>query len=55
MIDPQVLLSAVEHHQAGRNAEADAGYRECLAQEPGNAAMWNSSPCWPSIGATGRP
>ena len=42
MIDPQVLLSAVEHHQAGRHAEADAGYRECLAQEPGNAAVWNN-------------
>jgi predicted O-linked N-acetylglucosamine transferase (SPINDLY family) len=34
---PNALQTAIEHHQAGRLAEAEAGYREILEAEPGNA------------------
>lgn len=42
MIDPQLLRRAVEHHQAGRHTEAEAAYRVCLAQDPGNAGVWSN-------------
>lgn len=42
MIDPQIIRSAIEHHQAGRHAEAEAGYREYLAHDPTNAGVWNN-------------
>jgi len=34
---PQALNLAIEHHQAGRFAEAEAIYRQVLAQQPNNA------------------
>ncbi|MGA2441875.1 MAG: tetratricopeptide repeat protein [Tepidisphaeraceae bacterium] len=37
MTVPQLLGLAVEHHQAGRLAEAERLYREVLEREPGNA------------------
>ncbi|MCC7370363.1 MAG: tetratricopeptide repeat protein [Chloroflexi bacterium] len=34
----RVLTRGLEHHQAGRLADAEASYRQVLAAEPGNAA-----------------
>ncbi|MGD0387893.1 MAG: tetratricopeptide repeat protein [Tepidisphaeraceae bacterium] len=34
---PQILALALQHHQAGRFAEAEKLYRQVLAREPGNA------------------
>ena len=36
MTPAQALQIAVQHHQAGRLAEAEALYRKVLAQLPGN-------------------
>jgi len=32
------MQTAIEHHQAGRRATAEAMYRQILSQEPTNAA-----------------
>jgi predicted O-linked N-acetylglucosamine transferase (SPINDLY family) len=42
MLDSQALRIAIEHHQAGRHAEAEAAYRACLARDPGHAMAWNN-------------
>lgn len=42
MSEHPVLRSAIEHHRARRDAEADAAYRQHLAQHPGSAAAWNN-------------
>ena len=34
---PQALEIAMQHHAAGRLAEAEAGYRQILARQPGHA------------------
>lgn len=36
----KALADAVAHHQAGRLAEATAGYRAIIAHDPENAAAW---------------
>ena len=35
----EALAVAFAHHQSGRLAEAEAGYRQCLAAEPDNVAV----------------
>src|SRR5580658_10397479 len=37
----QTLQLAVQHHQAGRLAEADRLYRQVLAREPANTDAWH--------------
>lgn len=37
MTTTSLLQTALDHHRNGRLAEAEAGYRRLLAQEPGNA------------------
>ncbi len=35
-----LLRTAIEHHQAGRLAEAAASYRQVLSAQPGSAEVW---------------